>query len=197
MITPAVARHIEKAWRRCSGTNSVLLLALFAVGLGLGKVGRSEVAGLSGDTDHSHVNYQWRPTRQLVALKTKTKISHRGANGLALDTNGDWLLLTPAGIVVGDESRDGGVIWRSSDRGRSWSKAAVIRDDLPDVRHLPLQGKNYSHDYRQLHVTAQGRFLIYAGHWPADGGSVRVPHTQQGTRLDEDPPGRPRVAMAN
>jgi len=177
----------------CDGRKFLLILVLFVVSWGIGGMTRSTAAELSSNKDSQRLDYLWRPTRQLAILRAKTKVSHHGANGLALDTNGDWLLLTPAGIVVGDETRGGAVIWRSSDRGQSWSKTAVIPEDLPDTKHL----KNYSHDYRQLLVTSKGRFVTYVGHWPISGSSVRVPHEKQGSQLGEDPPGRPRVAMAN
>jgi len=150
---------------------------------------RARTANTPKTTTLRRVDYQWLPSRQETAIKTKAP--HGGVGGLAVDANGDWLLLTRAGIALRDDSRGGAVLWRSYDRGKSWSKAAVLPEVLPGEHLL----KDYRHYYVQLFVTRQGRLVVYGEHWRKEG-SVQVPHAEDGSDLDEDPPGRQRVAMA-
>jgi len=139
-------------------------------------------------------DYQWFPIRREMVFPTKGSIVHSGPNGMAIDADGNWLLLTPAGIAVHDDSRDVAVIWRSSDRGKSWSKQAALPHDEPGEPSPP----NHHQECRQLLVTKQGRLVTYSGNVPRGLQALRPPHKhEEGTKLGEDPPGRGLVAHAS
>ena len=150
----------------------------------------------AGDVEDStrggQIDYQWLPIRREMAIETKSSVDHIGANGLAVDIDGNWLMLTQVGLAVDDDSDGSAVLWRSSDRGESWSRAVVLPHVLPNQRYL----KDYDHYYQRLFVTRTGRIVIYVEHWRRKNGLIRIPHAKKGADLDEDPPGRRRMPDA-
>ena len=168
------------------GKYGLLLIILNVIvcwrGVAVGQTPGDPLPGdpLPGDTSSKWIDYQWLPTQRKAIIDTNESMSHSGANGLAVDINGDWLMLTPSGIDNQDDSHHGAVIWRSSDRGKRWTKGAVLPNN----------------DYRQLFVTSQGRIVTYGEHW-GKPGTAPVHHRKQGSDLRDDPPGRRRVAQAS
>ena len=155
-------------------------------------VGKSESKAASGKQIVSEtirkIDYQWLPDRQETVFEFKERARHR-VFGFAVNTNGDWLLLVPTRYFKYELASEGATLWRSSDRGKSWSKVTDLPEDLPEFARLK---STYILTLSKLSVTRQGRIIVYAEHWPRKYPTVPgwLPHPKKG-RLGENPPGRP------
>ena len=117
----------------------------------------------------SKFDYQWSPTRQQTILKVRHEFRDQFSpvQGLTIDGDGDWLLLTP-GISQDDYNRK--LLWRSHNKGNDWIQQ---RADIPLLDDH--DGFNYSCLFPL--VTRSGRILVTCVRSPWNYGSL--PHRLQ------------------
>jgi len=149
-------------------------------------VGKSESKAASGKQIVSEtirkIDYQWLPDRQETVFEFKERARHR-VFGFAVNTNGDRLLLVPTRYFKYELASEGATLWRSSDRGKSWSKVTDLSEDLPEFARLKSTSVL---TLSKLSVTGQGRIIVYAEHWPRKYPTVPgwLPHAKKGRLAD-------------